>query len=41
MDAWLRRFVGMIVGKIVLPAQFIPLKPNSPLKHVWSFSFLF
>ncbi|MCS5709252.1 alpha/beta fold hydrolase [Candidatus Berkiella cookevillensis] len=39
MDAWLRRFVGMIVGKIVLPAQLIPLKPNGPLKHVWAFLF--
>lgn len=39
MDALLRRLVGMIVGKIVLPAQLIPLKPNGPLKHMWALLF--
>lgn len=34
-----RRIIGLIVGKIVLRAQFIPIGPLSPLKKIWAFLF--
>lgn len=39
MISYLRRFIGLTVGKIVLTAQLLPIKVNGPLKTIWAWLF--